>query len=138
MTNEPATAKTIADGIWSKLGNFRISSIEVADVCEKQPYRFPVDADDNYSLFVWGDASKYRQDLENLLAEGRLPLEQIVEQLSPEGSDETNRIIATLNRYHDVFVEVAPFEWALKSNASQETGADFNFENLTFEDLIPK
>ena len=136
MTNEPATAKTVADGIWGELGNFRITPFEVADVCEKQSHRFQADEDDRYALSLWQDATTYRSNLEQLLADGSLPIEQIVERLSAPGSDQTDCIIAALNRYHEVFVEIAPFEWALKSDASQDT--EFDFENLMFEDLIPK
>jgi hypothetical protein len=39
-----------------------------------------------------------------------------------------------------VFVEIAPFEWALKSDASQthEPDTDLDITTITFEDLIPK
>ena len=35
ITNEPAMAKAIANGIWSQLGNFRLTPFDVADICEK-------------------------------------------------------------------------------------------------------
>ena len=138
-TNEPASAKTIADEIPRQLGNFRLTPFEVANVCESQPHHFLVDRDDLYNLSLWRNAARYYSHLEHLLKESPLAIEQIVEGLSPEGSDETDCIIAALNRHYEVFVELAPFKWALKSDASQgvETDTDFGFGNLTFEDLIP-
>ena len=139
MTNEPATAKAIANGIWSQLGNFRLTPFDVADICEKQPYRFQVDGNDTYGLYLWEEASKYRQALTELLSDEPLPIEQIAEALSSQEPTETTLIVAALNFYTDSFVETMPFEWALKPQSDKiEAEDDFDYTNLTFEDLMPK
>lgn len=138
MTNEPATAKAIANGIESQLGNFRLTSFDIADICEKQPYRFQVDDNGAYGLHLWEESSKYRQALTKLLSDEPLSIEQIAEVLSPQEPAETMLIVAALN-FSDSFVEKMPFEWALKPQTDTiETEDDFDYTNLTFEDLIPK
>ena len=138
MTNEPATAKEIANGIGSQLGNFRLTSFDVADICEKQPYRFQVDDNGAYGLHLWEESSKYRQALTKLLSDEPLSIEQIVEVLSAQEPADTLLIAAALN-FSDSFVEKMPFEWTLKPQTNTvETEDDFDYTNLTFEDLIPK
>lgn len=138
MTNEPATAKAIANGIESQLGNFRLTSFDVADICEKQPYRFKVDDNGAYGLHLWEESSKYRQDLTELLSDEPLSIEQIVEVLSAQEPTDTLLIVAALN-FSDSFVETVPFEWVLKPQTGTiKTEDDFDYTKLTFEDLIPK
>ncbi len=139
MTNEPTTAKAIANGIGSELGNFRLTSFDVADICEKQPYLFFVNDNGTYGLNLWERASKYRQALTRLLSDEPLPIERIAELLSPQDPEETRLIVAALNFYTDSFVEAVPFEWALKLQVDKiEAKTDFDYTNLTFEDLMPK
>ncbi len=139
MTNEPTAAKAIANGIWSQLGNFRLTPFDVVGICEKQPYRFQVYDNDTYGLYLWEEASKYRQVLTQLLSNGPLPIEWIAQVLSPKDPEETRLIVAALNFYTDLFVETMPFEWTLKSQVNKiEEETDFDYTNLTFEDLIPK
>ena len=143
MTNEPTTAKAIANGIWSQLGNFRLTPFDIADICEKQPYRFQVYDNDVYGLYLWEEASKYRQTLTQLLSDEPLPIERITEILSRQEPEETRLIVAALNFYTDSFVEAVPFEWTLgrtlKSQMDKiEEETDFDYTNLTFEDLMPK
>ena len=138
MTNEPATAKAIANGIESQLGNFRLTPFDVADICEKHPYRFQVDDNGAYGLHLWEESSTYRQDLTELLSDEPLSIEQIVEILSAQESADTMLIVAALN-FLDSFVETMPFEWVLKPQTDTiETEDDFDYTKLTFEDLIPK
>ena len=138
MTNEPATAKEIANGIGSQLGNFRLTSFDVADICEKHPYRFQVDDNGAYGLHLWEESSKYRQDLTELLSDEPLSIEQIVEVLSAQEPADTLLIVAALN-FSDSFVETVPFEWVLKPQTGTiKTEDDFDYTKLTFEDLIPK
>ena len=138
MTNEPATAKAIANGIESQLGNFRLTPFDVADICEKYPYRFQVDNNGAYGLHLWEESSKYRQDLTELLSNEPLSIEQIVEVLSSQEPADTMLIVAALN-FSDSFVETVPFEWVLKPQTGTiKTEDDFDYTKLTFEDLIPK
>lgn len=138
-TNEPATAKAIANGIWSQLGNFILKPFDVADICEKQPYRFQVYDNDAYGLYLWEEASKYRRILTRLLSDESLPIEQISDILSTQDLEETRLIVAALNFYTDLFVETLPFEWTLKSQTGRiEEETNFDYANLTFEDLMPK
>ena len=138
MTNEPATAKAIANGIESQLGNFRLTPFDVADICEKHPYRFQVDDNGAYGLLLWEESSKYRQALTKILSDEPLSIEQIAEVLSSQEPTETMLIAAALN-FSDSFVEKMPFEWALKPQTDTiETENDFDYTKLTFEDLIPK
>ena len=138
-TNEPATAKAIANGIGDQLGNFRLMPFDVADICKKQSYRFRVDDNDAYGLYLWDESSKYQQALTELLSDRPLPIEQIIEALSSQESTETMLIVAALN-FSDLFVEMMPFEWALKTQIGKivEEEMDFDYTNLTFEDLMPK
>ena len=139
MTNEPTTAKAIANGIGSELGNFRLTSFDVADICEKQPYLFFVNDNGTYGLNLWERASKYRQALTRLLSDEPLPIERITDLLYPQDPEETRLIVAALNFYTDSFVEAMPFEWALKLQVDKiEAKTDFDYTNLTFEDLMPK
>ena len=139
MTNEPTTAKAIANGIGSELGNFRLTSFDVADICEKQPYLFFVNDNGTYGLALWERASKYRQALARLLSDEPLPIERIAELLSPQDPEETRLIVAALNFYTDLFVEAMPFEWTLKLQEDKiEAKIDFDYTSLTFEDLMPK
>lgn len=138
MTNEPATAGAIANGIGGDLGNFRLTPFDVADSCEKQPDRFRFD-DGAYGLHLWDEAANYRQVLIELLSDEPLPIERIAEALAPQEPGEIGLIVAALNFYADLFVETMPFEWALKSQADGivvETAVDY--ARLTFEDLMPK
>ena len=138
MTNEPATVKTIANGIGSELGNFRSMPFDVAKICEKQPDRFRVDGHDAYGLDLWEDASKYRRALTELLSDAPLPIERIAEALAQEPG-EIMRIVAALNFYRELFVETTPFEWALRSQAEEiEAETDVDYATLTFQDLMPK
>lgn len=138
MTNEPATVKTIANGIGSELGNFRSMPFDVANSCEKQPDRFRVDGHDAYGLYLWEDASQYRQALTELLSDAPLPIERIAEALAQEPG-EIMLIVAALNFYRELFVETTPFEWALRSQAEEiEAETDVDYATLTFEDLMPK
>ena len=138
MTNAPATAKAIANGIESRLGNFRLTPFDVADICEKHPYRFQVDDNGAFGLLFWEESSKYRQDLTELLSDEPVSIEQIVEVLSAQESADTMLIVAALN-FLDSFVETVPFEWVLKPQTDTiETEDDFDYTKLTFEDLIPK
>ena len=147
MTNEAAMAKAIANGIGSQLGNFRLTSFDVADICEKHPYRFQVDDNGAYGLHIWKESSKYRQVLTELLSDETLSIEQIAEVLSPRESVDTMLFAAALN-FSDSFVETTPFEWALKSQTdtigteaaynSDSSSTVFDYNNLTFEDLMPK
>ncbi len=138
-TNEPATAKVIANGIGDQLGNFRLMPFDVADICKKHPYRFRVDDNDAYGLYLWDESSKYQQALTELLSDRPLPIEQITEALSSQESTETMLIVAALN-FSDLFVEMMPFEWALKTQIGKivEKEMDFDYTSLTFEDLMPK
>ncbi len=148
MTNEPATAKAIANGIGSQLGNFRLTPFDVANICEKRPYHFQVDDSGAYSLCLWEEAPKYRQALIQLLSDEPSPIERIFEVLSPQEPAETTLIVAALNFYTDSFVETLPFEWALKSQTDRieaeavyncdSSSTDFDYTNLRFEDLMPK
>ncbi len=139
VVNEPATAKAIANGIWRKLGNFRLMPFDIAEICEKQPYLFQVDDNGAYGLSLWKEATKNQQVLTELLSDKPLPIEQIAEVLSLKNLEETTLIVATLNFYTDSFVEVMPFEWALKPQMDRiEMETDFDYTNLTFEDLMPK
>ena len=141
ITNEPTTAKAIANGIGSELGNFRLTSFDVADICEEQPYLFYVDHNGTYGLYLWERASKYRQALTQLLSDEPLPIERIADLLSPQDPEETRLIVAALNFYTDLFVEAMPFEWTwtLKLQVDKiEAKTDFAYTNLTFEDLMPK
>ena len=138
MTNEPATAKAIANGIESQLGNFRLTPFDVADICEKHPYRFQVDDNGAYGLLFWEESSKYRQDLTELLSDEPLSIEQIVEVLSAQEPADTMLIVAALN-FSDSFIETVPFEWVLKPQTDTiKTEDTFDYTKLTFEDLIPK
>ena len=138
MTNEPATVKTIANGIGSELGNFRSMPFDVANSCEKQPDRFRAGGHDAYGLYLWEDASQYRQALTELLSDAPLPIERIAEALAQEPG-EIMLIVAALNFYRELFVETPPFEWALRSQAEDiETETDVDYATLTFEDLMPK
>ena len=138
MTNEPATAKAIANGIGDRLGNFRLMPFDIAGICEKQPGRFQVDDNGAYGLRLWEESSKYRQDLTELLSDEPLPIDQIAKTLSVQEPAETTLLVAALN-FSDSFVEKMPFEWALKPQTDTiETEDDFDYTNLTFEDLIPK
>ena len=138
MTSEPATSKAIADGIWEKLGNFRLTAMDVVDVLEKQPSRFRTDDNNTYRLYLWDEVSEYHQPLTELLSDGPLPISQIVDRLSVQGPEETKRIVAALNFYKDLFIETVAFEWALRSHKDEtEAETDFDPATLTFEDLIP-
>ena len=138
MTNEPATAKAIANGIGDRLGNFRLMPFDIVDICEKQPDHFQVDDNSAYGLYLWEESSNYRQDLTELLSDEPLPIEQIAEVLSAREPAEKTLLVATLN-FSDSFVETVPFEWALKPQTDAiETEDDFDYTKLTFEDLIPK
>ena len=106
---------------------------------KKQPYRFQVYDNDVYGLYLWEEASKYRQALTQLLSDEPLSIERITEILSPQEPEETRLIVAALNFYTDSFVEAMPFEWMLKSQVDKiEAETDFDYTNLTFEDLMPK
>ena len=59
LTNRPATAKAIANGISSKLTNLRLSPFDVATICHKQPFRFQLNGKGTYGLRLWKDAAKY-------------------------------------------------------------------------------
>ena len=138
MTNEPATAKAIANGIGDRLGNFRLMPFDIASICEKQPGRFQVDDNGAYGLRLWEESSKYRQDLTELLSDEPLPIDLIAKTLSVQEPAETTLLVATLN-FSDSFVETMPFEWALKPQTDAiETEDDFDYTKLNFEDLIPK
>ena len=140
VTCEPATPKAIADGIWEKLGNFGLTAMDVVDVLEKQPARFHASDNNTYGLYVRDEVSGYcHQILTEVLSDGPLPIAQIVDRLSVQGPEVTKGIVATLNFYKDSFVEPSAFEWALRSNKDEiEEQTDFDYTNLTFEDLIPK
>ncbi|MYC73116.1 MAG: hypothetical protein F4X17_20655 [Gemmatimonadetes bacterium] len=140
MANEPATAKAVANGIGSQLGNFRLTPFDVANTCEKYSHRFQAYNNDAYGLYLWEGASKYRQALTKLLSDEPLPIERITEVLYLQESADTTLIVAALNFYTNSFVETMPFEWALKTQMGKivEEEIDFDYTNLTFEDLMPK
>ncbi len=139
MTNEPATAKAIANGIWRDLGHFSSMPFDVAKICEKQPDRFRVGDNGAYGLYLWEEAAEYRQALAMSLSDESLPIERIAEALAPQEPGEIALIVAALNFYRDLFVETMPFEWALKSRADEiEAETDIDYATLTFEDLMPK
>lgn len=139
MTNEPATTKAIANGIWSQLGNFRLTPFDVASICEKQPHRFQFNGNGTYGLYLWKEASKYRRILTQLLSNEPLPIERISDIISPQDLEETRLIVAALNFHTDLFVEALPFEWVLKSQTDKiEEETYFDYTNLTFEDLMPR
>ena len=139
MTSEPTTPKAIAEGIWEQLGHFRLTPMDVVDALEKQPSRFRADANNTYRLYLWDEVSEYHQPLTELLSDGQLPISQIVDRLSVQGPEETKRIVAALNFYKDLFVETVAFEWDLRSRKDEiEEKTDFDYTNLTFEDLIPQ
>lgn len=135
ITNQPARAEIIADGIWSDIGDFRLTAFDVANACEKNPRRFSVDDDGDYGLRIWESAIEYKQSLERLLRFETMDIAQIVDRLSKAlaGSLDTGEAIVTaLNLYEDSFVEVAPFKWALKNSGN------IDYSDLTFDDLVPK
>ena len=139
MTSEPATAKTIAEGIWEQLGHFRLTPMDVVDALEKQPSRFRADANNTYRLYLWDEVSEYHQALTELLSDEPLPISQIVDRLSVKGPEATKRVVTALNFYKDLFVETSAFEWDLTSHKDEiEEKTDFDYTNLTFEDLIPQ
>ena len=130
MTNRPANADGIANGILDKIGDYRLTAFDVASVCEKNPHRFGLDEDGNYILYLWEDAPKYKDAIEEMLKSSELDIEYIVSQLSNDSPDNNETIVATIHLYGDVFTEVSPFVWKLKEK--------FDHTKIDFTNLIPE
>ena len=137
MTNRPALATGIANGISSQLTNLRLSTFDVANICHKLPYRFQVHGNGAYGLRLWEDAAKYHKCLLKVLSDQPIPIEHIENALSPQQPVDVGLIVAALH-HSDSFVETKPFEWALMKESVQGTdGHELAYSNLTLDDLMP-
>jgi len=132
MTNQPANADAIVAGVLDRIGNYRLTAFDVAGACEKDPYRFKLNEDGNYSLCLWEDAPKYKEAIEEILKSGESDIEHIVNQLSDNSSGNTEVIISTLHLYKDIFTEVKPFLWKIEENK------EFDYTEIDFDGLIPE